>query len=122
MVPTCRAELAVQGRKSKSRTKRNPVGDTLPGIRIGLFAGFFDGLGHGPEIGGIDNTDKTHEVSARRSEGYGEAASEIQDVPLPRGVQAVHLLENLVFNGSCHCKANLGKRILDVKGPEFPRA
>ena len=89
---------------------------TLPGIRLDLFATFLDGTRHGVEIDRIDTTGEGQEVPARCSGGFGQAAREIQDPALVRSVQAVNLLDNLVFDGLCHNEMNVGKGILDVKG------
>jgi len=89
---------------------------TLPGIRVDLFAAFLDGAGHGVEIGRIDGTSEAHEVLARSSRGFGQAAREIEDLALVRSVQAVHLFDNFVFDGLCRNEMNLGKGILKVKG------
>ncbi len=88
---------------------------TLPGIRLDLFAAFLDGLGHRVQVGGVNSTDKMHEVTARSSSRPGEAADKIQDLPLAGMVQAFHLLDNLVFDGLGHSETNLGNGILDVK-------
>lgn len=87
----------------------------LPGIRVDLFAAFLDGTRHGVEIGRIDRTGKAHEALSRRSGGFGQLASEIQDFALVRSVQAVHLLDNFVFDGLCHNQVNVGKDIFNVK-------
>jgi hypothetical protein len=94
---------------------------TLPGIRVDLFAAFLDGQRHGSEIGRIDGTSEAHEVLARSSCGFGQAAREIQDPALVRSVQAVHLFDNFVFDGLCHNEINLGKGILKVKGARATR-
>jgi len=88
---------------------------TLPGMRVDLFAAFVDGARHGIEIGRIDRTGEAQEVPARRSGGFGQAAREIQDPALVRSVQAVHLLDNFVFDGLCRNKINVGKGIFNVK-------
>jgi hypothetical protein len=88
----------------------------LPGIRIDLFASFLDGTRHGIEIGGFDRTREAHEALSWRSCGFGQPASEIQDFALVRSVQAVHLLNNFVFDGLCHNEFNVGKAMFNVKG------
>jgi len=94
---------------------------TLPGIRVDLFAAFLDGERHGTEIGRINATSEAHEVLARSSCGFGQAAREVQDFALVRSVQAVHLFDNFVFDGLCHNEINLGKGILKVKGVQGTR-
>jgi hypothetical protein len=89
---------------------------TLPGIRIDLFAAFLDGARHGVEIGGINAASEAQEILARCSDGLGQAAREIQDLALVRSVQAVDLLDDLVFDGLCHNEINVGKGMFDVKG------
>jgi len=59
---------------------------TLPGIRVDLFAAFLDGVRHGVEIGRIDGTSEAHEVLARSSCGFCQAAREVQDLALVRSV------------------------------------
>ncbi len=88
----------------------------LPGIRVDLFASFLDGIRHGVEIGRIDRTREAHEALSRRSGGIGQTASEIQNLALVRSVQAVHLLDNFVFDGLCHNQTDLGKGMFNVKG------
>ena len=89
---------------------------TLPGIRLDFFATFLDSMRHGIKIRRIDTTYEAHEVAARRSGGHGETAREIQDLPLLRSVQAVNLVDNLVFNSLRHSGTNLGKDFFYVKG------
>ena len=72
---------------------------TLPGIRIDLFAAFFNGTRHGIEIGWINATSEAQEILARRSDGFGQAACEIQHLALVRGIEPVDLLDNFVFDG-----------------------
>jgi len=88
----------------------------LPGIRLDLFAAFLDSARHGVEIGGINATSEAHEVPDWCSCGFGQAAREIQNLALVRSGQAVHLLDNFVFDGLCHDEINVGKGILKVKG------
>ncbi len=71
---------------------------------------------HGIKIRGIDRTYEAHEVAARRSGGHGEAAREIQNLALLRSVQAINLVDNLVFNSLRHNGTNLGKDFFYVKG------
>src|SRR5712664_887638 len=89
---------------------------TLPAIRLDFFATFLDGMRHGIKIRGIDRTYEAHEVAARRSGGHGEAAREIQNLPLLRSVQAINLVDNLVFNSLRPNGTNLGKDFFYVKG------
>ena len=89
---------------------------TLPAIRLDFFAAFLDGMRHGIKIRRIDTTYEAHEVAARRSGGHGETAREIQDLPLLRSVQAVNLVDNLVFDSLRHSETNLGKDFFHVKG------
>ncbi len=93
---------------------------TLPGIRLDFFATFLDSMRHGIKIRRIDTTYEAHEVAARRSGGHGETAREIQDLPLLRSVQAVNLVDNLVFNSLRHSGTNLGKDFFYVKGHRRP--
>lgn len=55
-------------------------------------------------------------MAARRSKTFGQAAREIQHLTLPRDIQAVNLLDNLVFDGLGHNENNLRKGIPSVKG------
>ena len=87
----------------------------LPGIRIDLFAALFDGARHGIEIGWIDATSESQEILARCSDGFGQAAREIQDLALVRTVEPVDLFDNFVFDGLLHDEMNLGKGIFNVK-------
>lgn len=88
---------------------------TLPGIRIDLFAALFDGARHGIEIGWIDGTSEAQEILARCSDGFGQAAREIQHLALVRAIEPVDLLDNFVFDGLLHDEMNVGKGILNVK-------
>lgn len=92
---------------------------TLPGIRLDLFAAVLDGVRHGLKIHRIYAASKAHEVSARRSGGFAQAAREIQDLALVRRVQAIHLLDDFVFDGLCHNEINLGKGTSNVKCAPF---
>jgi len=89
---------------------------TLPGIRLDLFAAFLDGLRYDVEIRRINTPDEAQEFATRRSGRHCETAGKVQELPLLRGVKPFHLLDNLVFNGLCHNKNNLGKGALHVKG------
>jgi hypothetical protein len=89
---------------------------TLPSIRLELFAAFLDGLRHGSKIRRINATHEAQEVTARGSGKHREVAGEIQDLPLPRSVQASHLVDDFVFNRLRHNETNLGKDFFDVKG------
>lgn len=89
---------------------------TLPGIRVDLFAAFLDSARHGIEIGRINATSEAHEVPPRRSGGFSQAAREVQNLALVRSVQAVHLLDNFVFDCLFHNEINVGNGILNVKG------
>src|SRR5260370_39057952 len=88
---------------------------TLPAIRLDLFATFLDGLRHGIKIRRINTAYEAHEVAARRSGGHGEAARKVQDLALLRSVQAVNLLDNLVFCSLRDRETNLGKGVLNIK-------
>jgi len=92
---------------------------TLPGVRVDLFTAFLDSARHDLEIDKIDATSEAHEVSARCSCGFVQAAREIQDLALVRRVQAVHLLDNFVFDGLCHNEINMGRRQPSFRGDNF---
>jgi len=94
---------------------------TLPAIRLDLFATFLDGMRHGIKIRGINRTYEAHKVPARRTGGRGEAAREIQNLPLLRSVQAANLVDNLVFDSLRHSETNLGKGFLNVKSAPFAK-
>jgi hypothetical protein len=88
----------------------------LPGIRVDLFAAFLDGARHGFEIGGINTAGEAQETLAWCSDGFDQAAREIQHLALVRRIEAVDLLDSFVFDSLCHNGTNVGKRIFDVKG------
>lgn len=94
---------------------------TLPGIRVDRFAAFMDSTRHGIEIDRIATTGEALEVPAWRSGGFVQAAREIQDPALVRSVQAVHMLDNFVFDGLCHNEINVGKGIRNVKRAQATR-
>lgn len=87
----------------------------LPGIRVDLFRAFLDGLRHGIEVGAINRAREMNEAVARHSDRNAQLACEIQDLPLPGNVEAVHFLDNLVFNRFAHDEFNLGNDMAYVK-------
>ena len=90
---------------------------TLPAFRLNLFAALLDGKRHHLEILWINATYEAHKALARRSGGCRQATSEIENLLLLGRVQAVNLLNDLVFNSLSHNKINLGKGTGNVKNP-----
>lgn len=72
---------------------------TLPGIRLDLFAAFLDCLRHGFEVRRIDGADETGQFPSGRSSGRGQAPRKIQHLLALVIVQAVNLLDDLIFDG-----------------------
>ncbi len=88
---------------------------TLPGIRIDLFAALLDGTRHGVEVRGGNAAAEVQDVLTGRSARFGQVAREVQDLALVRSVQAIHLLDDFVFDSLCHDEFNLSKGTLNVK-------